>query len=186
MILLRMESPEQVAALLNGGLRGLARFSYAELADRLGATRAESMLAALELSRRLVSRNGEERPLIRTAADAARLVLLEMETLPQEHLRVILLDVTRRVMAIPTVYIGSLNMTVVRIAEVFREAVTRNAASLVLVHNHPSGDPTPSEEDFVLTEKIIEAGKLLDITVLDHVIIGQGNWVSLRETGLDF
>lgn len=186
MLLLRMDSAEQAAPLLNGGLRGLARFSYPELADRLGAARAGSLLAALELSRRLVSRNGEERPLIRTAEDAARLVMLEMETLPQEHLRVILLDATRRVMSITTVYIGSLNMTVVRIAEVFREAITRNAASLVLVHNHPSGDPTPSEEDFVLTEKIIEAGNLLDITVLDHVIIGQGNWVSLRETGLAF
>jgi DNA repair protein RadC len=77
-------------------------------------------------------------------------------------------------------------MTVVRIAEVFREAIIRNAPAVVLVHNHPSGDPTPSEEDFSLTEKLVEAGKLLDIMVLDHVIIGRGNWVSLRDTGLHF
>lgn len=192
-ILLRMGSGEenalQVAERLlkdGQGLRGLARLSYAELADMLGAARAASVLAALELGRRLISREGEERPVIRTAEDAARLIMLDMESLTQEHLRVILLDATRRVMSVPTVYIGSLNMTVVRIAEVFREAIIRNAPTVVLVHNHPSGDPTPSEEDFSLTEKLVEAGKLLDIMVLDHVIIGRGNWVSLRDTGLHF
>lgn len=183
-IILRSELPDAVQLLAEkNGLHGLAKVPFVQLANDLGAARAAQMLAAFELGKRLFSRNGEERPLIRTSEDAAHFVAPDMENLPQEHLRVILLDVTRRVMAIATVYIGSLNMTVVRTAEVFREAVTQNAASLILVHNHPSGDPTPSDEDIALTEHLAEAGRLLDIAVLDHLIIGQGKWVSLRDTG---
>jgi DNA repair protein RadC len=97
-----------------------------------------------------------------------------------------LLDVHRRVIAIPTVYLGSLNMTVVRAAEVFREAIARNCASIILLHNHPSGDATPSAADLQLTEDLIAAGRLLDIAVLDHIVIGAGEWTSLRDTGMNF
>ena len=89
-------------------------------------------------------------------------------------------------LAIPTIYVGSLNTNVVRVAELFRDAIKHNAAAIIVVHNHPSGDPTPSREDVRLTEMLVQAGKLLDIEVLDHLIIGQGRFVSLKERGLGF
>ncbi|HLA43686.1 MAG TPA: DNA repair protein RadC [Aggregatilineales bacterium] len=174
-----------------GGLRELARLSYNDLTglpDNSGLRPAQAALiiTAIELARRLNGSPREERPIIQSAADAADLLSAEMEALKQEHLRVILLDIHRRVMAIPTIYIGSINTTVIRAAEVFREAISRNAASVILVHNHPSGDATPSASDITVTEILIAAGRLLDIGVLDHLIIGQGAWVSLRDTGVDF
>jgi DNA repair protein RadC len=171
-----------------GGLRKLARLDYAELVNQYGLRPAQAaqVVAALELGRRLMNELEPERPVIQTAEDAARLLMLDMERLRQEQLRVILLDAHRRVIAIPIVYIGSLNMTVIRTAEVFREAIARNAPSLILVHNHPSGDPTPSPSDLDLTESLVAAGRLLDIAVLDHLVIGHGRWVSLRDTGAVF
>lgn len=171
-----------------GGLRGLGRAEYADLChvEELRPMQAARLLAAAEVGRRLASHTEDARPIINGAADAARLLALEMEKLKQEQLRVLLLDAHRRVLAIPTIYIGSLNLTVVRAAEVFREAIARNCASLILVHNHPSGDPTPSPSDVVVTETLVAAGKLLEIAVLDHVIIGHGAWVSLRDTGVAF
>ena len=89
-------------------------------------------------------------------------------------------------MCITTVYIGSLNASLIRVGEIFKEALKRNSAALIVVHNHPSGDPTPSPEDVLVTREIISAGKLLDIDVLDHLVIGQGRFVSMRERGLGF
>ncbi len=109
-----------------------------------------------------------------------------MAALEQEQLRVVLLDTKHRVLAIRTVYQGSVNQAQVRVAEVFRDAVRHNAVAVVAVHNHPSGDPTPSSEDVAVTREIVEAGKLLGVDVLDHLVIGQGRWVSLRERGLGF
>ena len=109
-----------------------------------------------------------------------------MSALDQEHLRVINLDTRNRVINIEKLYIGSLNASTVRVGELFRPAIARNAASIIVLHNHPSGDPTPSPEDIALTRSIVQAGKLLDIAVLDHLVIGQGRWVSLKERGLGF
>ena len=106
----------------------------------------------------------------------------EMSLLEQEQLRVMLLDTRNRVVATPTIYVGSLNTTMIRISEVFRE----NCAALIVVHNHPSGDPSPSSEDVAVTREIIDAGKLLDIEVLDHLVIGQQQFVSMKERGLAF
>ncbi|MFP4321899.1 MAG: RadC family protein [Anaerolineales bacterium] len=170
-----------------GDLAGLAGASSASLSHYLARpVQVASLLAALELAKRLPQGSARLRPLIQTSEDVATLLGPQMAHLKQEHLRTLLLDTHRRVVASPTVYIGSLHMTVVRIAEVFREAMAHNCASLILVHNHPSGDPTPSPEDLELTEQIIAAGRLLDIAVLDHVIIGQGTWRSLRDTGVIF
>ncbi len=170
------------------GLAGLARAGLPELTAirGLGEAKAAQLLAAFELGRRLAAAMPEERPQIRSPEDAASLVMVEMGLLRQEQLRVILLDNKNRVLAIPTVYAGSLNATVVRAAEVFREAITRNCAALILVHNHPSGDPTPSPEDAALTAQIARAGALLDIEVLDHLVIGHGRYVSMRKQGLGF
>ena len=109
-----------------------------------------------------------------------------MSHLDQEHLRTVLLDTKNRVQAICTVYIGSLNSSLIRVGEIFKEALKRNSAALIVVHNHPSGDPTPSPEDVLVTREIIAAGKLLDVEVLDHLVIGHGHFVSLRERGLGF
>jgi len=99
---------------------------------------------------------------------------------------VILLDTRNRVLEIVEVYKGSINTTQVHVGELFKPAVRRGAAALVVIHNHPSGDPTPSPDDVAVTRAIVQAGKLLDVGVLDHIVIGQGRWVSLKERGLGF
>ena len=109
-----------------------------------------------------------------------------MMFLDQEHLRLILLDTRNRVLRTPTLYIGSLNTSVVRVGELFRAAIRENAAAFIVAHNHPSGDPAPSPEDISVTRQLVQAGKLLDIAVLDHIIIGSGRFVSLKQRGLGF
>jgi DNA repair protein RadC len=109
-----------------------------------------------------------------------------MSALEQEELWVLLLDTRNRVLNQVTVYRGSVNNSQVRVGELFKAAIRTNAASIIVIHNHPSGDPTPSPEDVNVTRAIVTAGKLLDIEVLDHLIVGQGKWVSLKERGLGF
>jgi DNA repair protein RadC len=128
----------------------------------------------------------ENRPTVNSPADAAGLVQFEMAALEQEHLRVMLLNTRNQVLDIVEIYRGSLNASMVRVGEVFKPAVRGHAAAVIIVHNHPSGDPTPSPDDIVVTKAIIESGNLLDIDVLDHLIIGQGSFVSLKERGLAF
>lgn len=170
------------------GLAGLVRANTAELMSEkgLGPAKVTQLKAALELGRRLLVEAPEELPQIRSPADAANLVMSEMGFLEQEHLRIMLLDTKNRVLAKPTVYVGSLNASLIRVGELFREAIRANCASLIVLHNHPSGDPTPSPEDVAVTRQIVEAGKLLDIDVLDHLIIGRQRFVSLKERGLGF
>jgi DNA repair protein RadC len=169
------------------GLQGLSQTSPEELQQvaGLGEAKATQILAALEIGKRATAYNGNERPIVNGAVDAARLVM-DMGNLRQEQVRAILLDSGRRVIAIPTVYIGTLNTSVLRVSEIFREAITRNSPALILAHNHPSGDPSPSPEDIELTRTLVAAGNLLDIQVLDHIIIGQPRWTSLKELGLGF
>jgi DNA repair protein RadC len=112
--------------------------------------------------------------------------MLEMGHLDQEHMRAVLLDTKNRVQGIVTVYVGSVNSALVRVGEVFKEAIRRNSTAMIVVHNHPSGDPTPSPEDILVTRQIVDAGKLLDVEVLDHLVIGRGRYVSMRERGLGF
>ena len=114
------------------------------------------------------------------------LVQYEMSALEQEELRIILLDTRNHVDKILIVYKGSLNSSMVRIGELFKMAIRANAASIIVVHNHPSGDPSPSPDDIALTRAIVQAGKLLDVEVLDHLVIGRGRFVSLKEKGLGF
>jgi DNA repair protein RadC len=109
-----------------------------------------------------------------------------MGVLEQEHLRVLLLDTRNRVQAVHTLYVGNLNSSVVRVGEIFREAIKANSAAIIVAHNHPSGDPTPSSQDVAVTEQIVRAGRLLSIEVLDHLIIAHQRFVSLKERGLGF
>lgn len=170
------------------GLAGLAKASLTELCQEkgLGLAKACQLKAALELGRRMLIASPDERPQVRSPADAANLVLLEMSFLDQEHLKIILLDTKNFVLGIATIYVGNVNTAIVRVAEIFREAVRSNSPQVIVVHNHPSGDPTPSAEDIHVTEQIVAAGKLLDIDVLDHLIIGRQRYVSLKERGLGF
>ena len=171
-----------------GGLPGLARASLAELqAEKgLGPAKTAQLKAALELGRRMLLAAPDERFVVRSPADVAQLMIAEMAHLEQEHFRALYLDTRNRLLGVETVYVGSLNASHIRVSEVFREAVKRNCAAIIVVHNHPSGDPTPSPEDVEVTRHLVAAGSLLDIEVLDHLIIGQQRFVSLRERGLGF
>ncbi|HEY0739206.1 MAG TPA: JAB domain-containing protein [Herpetosiphonaceae bacterium] len=123
---------------------------------------------------------------ISAPADVAALLLVELGHLPQEQLRVVCLNTKNRVQAITTVYQGTINSSVIRVAEVFAEALRRHSAAIIVAHNHPSGDPEPSPEDIAVTRQLVEAGELLDVDVLDHLVIGKGRWVSMRERRLGF
>lgn len=172
-----------------GGLRGLYQAHVAEIgsAKGIGPQTAARLKAALALGKKL-NQGSEERPRINSPADAAALVQYEMSLLEQEYLKALLLDTRNRLIEIVEVYHGSLNMTLVRVGEVFKPAVQRMAHGIILVHNHPSGDPSPSPDDIALTRAIAQAGKLMDIEVLDHLIIGRTStgYVSLKEKGLGF
>ena len=171
-----------------GGLAGIARASFSDLCNihGLGVAKAAQLKAALELGKRLMVASPEERPQVKSPTDVANLLMMEMGFLEQEHLRVVLLDTKNRVLGMPTIYIGSINTSVLRVGELFREAIKANSAAVIVVHNHPSGDPTPSPEDVRITQQLVEAGKLLDVEVVDHLIIGQQRYVSLKERGLGF
>jgi len=171
-----------------GGLVGLARANVEELcaAKGVGEAKAAQLKAAMEFGRRMHLAAPEERPRINTPADVATLLMMEMGLLEREEMRVALLDTKNYLMKFATVYQGSLNSAVVRTAEVFREPVRANCLSVVLVHNHPSGDPTPSPEDIQVTEQLVAAGRLLDIEVLDHIVIGRNRFVSMKERKLGF
>lgn len=170
------------------GLGGIARASFGELVHEhgMGRAKAAQLLAAFELGKRLLVASPEERVQITSPADAANLLMPEMGLLEQEHLRTMLLDTKHHVLGSPTVYKGNVNTSVIRVGEVFREAVRQNCAALIVAHNHPSGDPTPSADDVRVTEQIVQAGKLLDIEVLDHLVIGRQRYVSMKERGLGF
>jgi len=152
----------------------------------VGPSKAAQIKAALELGRRLMIETPDPRPQVRSPADAAAPLMAEMGLLEKEHLRALLLDTKNHVLASPTIYVGSVNTTMIRVAEIFQEAIRANSASIIVAHNHPSGDPTPSPEDVAVTQQIVAAGKLLDIQVLDHLIIGQQRYVSLKERRLGF
>lgn len=171
-----------------GGLRGVHQLGFEELARMrgIGEAKACRIKAALELGRRLAAAAPDDRVAIEGPEDVVRLIGVELEALPQEQLRVVLLDTRHRVIREQMVYQGSVNSAQVRLGEVFREAVRHNATALILAHNHPSGDPSPSAADIGLTADAVRSGELLDIAVLDHVVIGHGRWVSMKRLGLGF
>ncbi|MFH1084214.1 MAG: DNA repair protein RadC [Chloroflexota bacterium] len=171
-----------------GGLAGIARASVTELCDvpGIGPAKAAQVQAALELGRRLILAGGDARPQITSPEDAAVLLSAQMAHQPQEQLRVLLLDTKHYVQRDVLLYTGNVNTSLIRIGEVFRDAVKENATAIVVGHNHPSGDPTPSPEDVRVTQEIVRAGQLLDIKVLDHIIVGDQRYVSLKEKGLGF
>jgi DNA repair protein RadC len=170
------------------GLAGLVRADFEGLCRTrgLGEAKAAKLQATLELARRLSAAQPQDRPQIRSPEDVFLLLGSEMSVLDQEQLRVMLLDMKNRVTRIVTVYQGSVNSAQVRVAELFRDAIRTNAPSVMLVHNHPSGDPEPSRADARVTADAVRAGELLGIEVIDHVIIGDAQFASLRREGMGF
>ena len=171
-----------------GGLSGLQRASFEQVSTQrgIGPAKAAQIQAAIELGRRLKSAERADRPVIHSPRDAADLVMYEMSALSQEELWVMQLDTRNQLLHTEHLYKGSLNASMVRVGELFRKALQMNAASILLIHNHPSGDPSPSPEDVNLTRAAVQAGKLLDVEVLDHLVVGQGRFVSMKEKNLGF
>jgi DNA repair protein RadC len=171
-----------------GGTLGLYRAGWQDLATvhGMGEAKAVTVRAALELGRRILQAEELDRLQVRSPADVAGLLQIQMGMLEQEHLKVVLLNTKNHVMGVREVYRGSVNSSQIRTAEVFRDAIKENCPSIVVAHNHPSGDPTPSPEDVRVTRDLVAAGKLLDIEVLDHLVIGRNRYISLRQKKLGF
>lgn len=167
-----------------GGLPFLADVSPRELQEMngIGMAKAAQILAAIEFSQRLSSAV-EEKPIIQSPRDVARVILPRMSYLKQEVFETAILDSKSRLICMPRIYVGSLNTAIIHPREVFKPAIKNSAAAIILAHNHPSGDPEPSPADVGITERLVEAGKILGIKVLDHIIIGSGRFVSLKEKG---
>jgi DNA repair protein RadC len=166
-----------------GGLPGLVRADFRELCAEYGMGEAKSsqVKAALEIGRRLALVQVDARYKISTPQEAANLVMLEMAYLDTEQMRVLVLDSKGQLVEKVNLYQGTANSSVLRAAEVFRPAVIRNCPAVILCHNHPSGDPTPSPEDIQATKQLVQAGRLLDIELVDHLVIGHQRFVSLKE-----
>ena len=165
------------------GLPGLVRADFRELCAEHGMGEAKSaqIKAALEIGRRLATVQVDSRYRISTPGDAANLVMLDMAYLDTEQVRILLLDAKSQLVEKINSYQGTANSSVLRAAEVFRPAIIRNCPGLILCHNHPSGDPTPSKEDIETTKQLVAAGRILDIELVDHIIIGHQRFVSLKE-----
>ena len=149
----------------------------------IGEAKAVLLLAAIELGRRLASKDLEERFTIRSPEDAATFLMQDMTSLQLEHFVCLFLNVKNQVLHKQTIFVGSLNASIVHPREIFREAVKRSAASIICSHNHPSGIPTPSPEDIDVTTRLYEAGKIVGVDLLDHVIIGDHQFISMKEKG---
>ena len=192
-ILLRSGNQDESALRLaehllerQGGLAGLggATAEALEQVKGIGEAKASTVLAAIELGRRVALLEPAQRLTIKTPDDVAALLLPRFRYESREHFLAVLLSTKNHVLKTAVISIGSLNASIVHPRELFREAINCRAAAVILAHNHPSGDPTPSPEDVALTRKLVEAGSLLDIPVLDHLILGDGKFISLKEKGI--
>ena len=192
-ILLRTGTQEGSALMLAerllarfGSLPNLATTSYEELlaVKGIGPAKATDILAAFELAKRLGESRMEFKGVVHTPQDAAQLVVRELSLADKEHFMIIMLNTKHRVIAKKVVSIGHLHASLVHPREMFKEAIRRSSAAVILVHNHPSGDLTPSRDDITTTERLRDVGDLLGIDVLDHIIIGDNRYLSFREQGL--
>jgi len=176
------------ALVAHGSLADLGRADVLELTavPGVGLARAAQLVAAFEIGRRSSVASHGARWAVRAPRDVADRLRTEMAALEREELRVLLLNTKNAVLRETTVYMGNVSAAIVRVAELFRDAVRIHAAGVILVHNHPSGDPEPSPDDLHLTAEAIAAGRLLDVPVLDHVILARDGYVSLRDRGISF
>jgi DNA repair protein RadC len=192
-ILLRTGTPEMTAVQLAqhlltsmGSLRAIASAKPSELAQvkGIGLAKAAQLLAAVELGRRIALEAMGEQPAITRPEDVYALLHHQLRDEKQEHVILLLLNTKNRVIQQSTLTKGTLDASLLHPREVFREAIRHSASSIILAHNHPSGDPTPSSEDIQMTNRLHQAGQLLGIDLLDHVILGDGRWVSLKAQGV--
>jgi DNA repair protein RadC len=192
-IILRTGSKEEsvigLAERLLTTMKGISNLREATVEELvkikgIGPTKAIQLLATIELGKRLLNERREEKVAIRSPKDGADYVMEDLRHLSQEHFVALYLNTKNQVIHQQTVFIGSLNASIVHPREVFKEALKRSAASLLCFHNHPSGDPTPSREDIEVTKRLVDCGIMLGIEVLDHIIIGDKKYVSLKEKGL--
>jgi DNA repair protein RadC len=167
------------------GLRDLKSASLEEITSikGIGPAKAIQILSAVELGRRVANLSFQDRYVIRSPEDGAKYVMNEMRFLSQEHFVCLYLNTKNQVLHKQTIFIGSLNASIVHPREVYKEALRRSAASIICLHNHPSGDPSPSREDIDVTKRLSECGKIIGIDLLDHLIIGENKFVSLKEKG---
>lgn len=170
------------------GLSGMSKTTREEICQihGIGEAKASQIIAAFELGRRTASLNPESRPAITCADDVKNVVGAEMTNLDQEQLRVLLLNNKHEVMGVDTIYQGTVNSASIRVAEILRPAIRKNCPAIVIVHNHPSGDPTPSPEDVLVTRRINQSAQLMDIDLLDHIIVGHRGVVSMKSRQLGF
>ncbi len=184
----RNESVLQVAQRMLQHFEGLRLLKHATIEELtaikgIGSAKAIQVLASLELGQRVMQLHPDEKYKILSPEDGANYVMEDMRFLNQEHFVAVYLNTKNQVIHKQTVFIGSLNASLVHPREVFKEGIKRSAASLICFHNHPSGDPTPSREDIEVTKRLLESGKILGIDLLDHIIIGDKQYVSLKEKG---
>jgi len=187
----RQETAVQVAEKIlqkyNGDLKRMSCETEKQLSDGikgLGKSKAAQIMAAFELGKRLSAFTGNERPQISSPRDVAQIFMSRLRYLSTETLHVLSLDTKNYVTKHRRIFEGSLDVSIIHPREIFRFALEESAAAIIIVHNHPSGDPTPSEDDLKITRQLVEAGRILDIPVLDHIVIGDGRYVSLREQGI--
>lgn len=178
-----LELSQRLLALDKMGLAYLSECSLQELTsiEGIGKCKASQILAAIELGRRISNSNGKNTVRITSPLDVSNLLMEEMRYLKKEYFKIIMLDTKNKIIAIENISIGSLNSSIVHPREVFKEAIKRSSASIILVHNHPSGDPTQSKEDISITKRLVESGDILGIKVLDHIILGDNRYTSLKE-----
>ena len=172
-----------------GGLAGLARANFVELCAEHGVSEAKAsqLLAAMALGRRLSNLRATERFIVRSPKDVAGFLFGEMSFLDKEHLKTVLLNKRNEVTGVRNIYVGNVDSSMARPSEIFRPAIRENAPAIIVVHNHPSGDPTPSADDIVVTRQLVEASVILGIEMVDHIIIGsEERFASLKELGLGF
>lgn len=169
-----------------GGLKGVANATVEELGrvKGIGPVKAVQIAAAVELGKRLALFSGSDKPIIRSPTDVANLLMPELRDVSKEHFKSLLLGTKNQVLKVVTVSVGILDSSLVHPREVFKDAIAISAAAIIVAHNHPSGDPTPSAEDRRVTQRLAEAGELLGIDLLDHVILGDNRWTSLKEAGV--
>ncbi|GIN22676.1 MAG TPA: JAB domain-containing protein [Bacillus bacterium] len=185
----RDESAIQLANRLLTQFDGLSWLKEAALEEimslkGIGKAKAVQIAAAVELGRRISNLSYDDRYIIRSPEDGANYVMNDMRFLTQEHFVCLYLNTKNQVLHRQTIFIGSLNASIVHPREVFKEAFRRSAASIICFHNHPSGDPSPSREDIEVTKRLAECGKIMGIEILDHLIIGDNKYVSMKEKGL--
>lgn len=179
-----LDAAEALLNKFSGNLSRLAKATQRELSedmDGIGHSKAIQIMAAIELGKRIVSYSEKERPAIHTPSDVARLLMAEMRYYKKEVFKVLLLDTKNRLIKIETVSTGILDASLVHPREVFYAAIQEMASSVILVHNHPSGNIIPSAQDIEITKTMIEAGRIMNIDVIDHIIIGDGKFLSLKE-----